>query len=193
MGNFRFQVINHNPASPVRDQIVNTFYLQSSVLTINEDLDQLCTDAAVLWRTNVAHFGTITVRAYDMADPLPRRPKAEESATITATTQFMPLEVACCLSFYAGSNTPRRRGRLYLGPWPAAEVGLKPPASVITKCNNIADGLANLGGADISWQQYSPTNDEFHKVSNVWVDNEWDTVRSRGRIADVRNARALEG
>jgi hypothetical protein len=31
--------------------------------------------------------------------------------------QGLPEEIALCLSYYSTSNTPRHRGRIYLGPW----------------------------------------------------------------------------
>jgi hypothetical protein len=194
MALYRFQAINSDPQQPVRDAVVNTFYLQSSGLTFGEDLGALCQDAAVLFRDyGASHLGEVKVQAYDMADEKPRRPEQTKTAVKTKGTSLGPREVALCLSYYAGQNVPRKRGRLYLGPWASSLMAERPGTQVIDAAKGLAQGIADLGGIDIQWVVYSPTDGQAHKVTNIWVDNEWDTIRSRGRRAEVRNAQALEG
>jgi hypothetical protein len=64
--------------------------------------------------------------------------------------------------------------------------------------NTLRIELANLGGVDVQWCVYSPTtpgdmSDKFKQVTRGWIDNEWDTQRSRGLRATLRNGWAQEG
>jgi len=94
-----------------------------------------------------------------------------------------PREVALCLSYYSGQNRPRRRGRLYL-PVVATGLGgamaLRPTAANRAKVLSFGSLLADAGGADIDWVVWSRMDQVARPVSNSWVDDEWDTVRSRG-------------
>lgn len=195
MPQLRVQVTNHNPQEPVRDAIVNTFYLDTDVdfLDFGPELDELANDVNDLFSNCVSSLGQFTTRIYKMSDPEPRRPKATKSKTVTASTALGPREVALCLSFYAGDNVPRRRGRLYLGPWTSSAMNERPTSVPINLVSTLAQGLADLGGPNVQWVVHSPTDNEFHNVTYRWIDNEWDTIRSRGRKATVRNGAQLEG
>jgi len=114
--------------------------------------------------------------------------------TQASASESGPREVALCLSYYAEQNVPRRRGRLYIGPFTDAAMEIRPPAgNAIGAVASLAPALAAVGGADVDWCLYSPTNDvatagatKLRTITNWWVDNEWDTVRSRGRRATSR-------
>lgn len=164
------------------DDCVNTFYLND--IGVTTDAAQLALDAAQLWasfRQYPTGVTRITAKIYDMADAQPRLPKAERTAAVSGGPGTPgPGEVALCLSYYAGTNQPRRRGRMYIGPFSQNLLNQRPSGGVMQEINALATGIANLGGIDVDWVQYSPTNNQSLPVTAGWVDNEWDTVRSRG-------------
>jgi hypothetical protein len=94
--------------------------------------------------------------------------------------------VSLCLSYFSERNLPRFRGRLFIGPWNFAEE--RPNTSAINSLMTLATGLAAVGGIDVDWGLWSPSRNAFSKITNVWVDNEWDTQRSRGLRATTRTA-----
>jgi hypothetical protein len=170
------------------DDCVNTFYLQDIGPT--SDPGQLCQDSANVWAT-MRFYPTgvtrITAKIYDMDVPEPRVPLATRTAVPNMGSEGSgPSEVALCLSFFATSNTPRRRGRLYIGPFFQGAMTQRPSTALRTEIGNLAGALANLGGVDVDWMQYSPTNLVANKVTDWWVDNEWDTIRSRGLKGTLR-------
>lgn len=188
MALYRMQVSVERGADIDIDDCVNTFYLQDIGPTSNPE--QLTTDSANLWATIRTYpLGTTGIRArcYNMDHPKPRLPIATKFASVTAGSSAGPREVALCLSFYATLNAPRRRGRLYIGPFIGGETSNERPTSGLqTTLKNLAIGIGNLGGVDVDWMQYSPTNGVLNKVTNYWIDNEWDTVRSRGLKGTTR-------
>jgi hypothetical protein len=135
-----------------------------------------------------------TVKMYDAQGTPPVFPVAQASGgPATAPGSGVPREVALCLSYYSGQNIPRKRGRLYV---PAEIVNLnvvtvRPTAPQMTKCGSLAQILADLGGADVDWCVYSRLMDAAYSVSNWWVDDEWDTVRSRGLRSTTRQSGAV--
>jgi len=128
----------------------------------------------------------VETKVYDMADAKPRPVKATSAwiAGSNSNGTSAPREVALCLSYYSERNLPRFRGRLYIGPWNFAEE--RPAPGQIDAARDIAGRLANIGGPDVDWGLWSTTRNAFSKVTNGWVDNEWDTVRSRGLKAITR-------
>lgn len=194
MAQYRAQVQNWDPAEPVRDAIVNTVYFDTDALPGSGfDADQVADDLNQLWRTSFGSLGQFRTRIYNMSDAEPRQPLADRSFNHVKSTALGPREVALCLSYYAGSNTPRRRGRIYTGPWNTSDMTSRPGLPSRNALLDFATGLANIGGVNMQWVQYSPTTGDFSNVTNVWVDDEWDTMRSRGRKATSRVTRAVEG
>jgi len=165
------------------DDVVNTFYLQD--LGPTSDPGNLAQDAATLmgtFRPYPLGVTRCTAKIYDMGQPEPRSPLATKTAVpLVHQNPSAPSEVALCLSFYATVNQPRKRGRLFIGPWAIPSMNPRPANDpIMLALKTLAEGLANLGGVDVDWMQYSPTNNLANKVTNWWVDNEWDTIRSRG-------------
>lgn len=129
-----------------------------------------------------------TIRYYDMADPLPRVPHLE-SATLVAvdsgSTGGLPEEVAIVCSFHAGPPiTPRRRGRIYIGPLNTTAIDLGDtgsPARIDTARRNVMCGaMKDLAESDAGWCVYSPTADTLEPVLGGWCDDAPDTQRRRG-------------
>jgi hypothetical protein len=185
---YRALFMSRDTANP-EDVATNTLYFEDTGAT--SDPTNLATDLVVLMGNQTEfHCGAneLECRMYDMDDPEPRPIKGSHKATITKAAGG-PREVALCISFYAERNIPRQRGRIYLGPL-SATLGERPTDAWLNAAVLLANGFADLGGVDVDWCVYSPTThqlqggsavDASKRVSHFWVDDEWDTVRSRGR------------
>jgi hypothetical protein len=63
----------------------------------------------------------------------------------------------------------------------------------MTKVMALGPIFANLGGSDVDWIVWSRKNHTATKVQNYWVDDEWDTVRSRGLKRSTRQVATTSG
>jgi|SRR3954452_1638430 hypothetical protein len=140
----------------------------------------------------------VEVRLYDIQGAKPVYPMAiaHYMPGNVAADISQPPETAVCLSFYADHPEPRRRGRLYIPSW---KMGGKDQLNdyvnpvLQAKAGALAPLLAGLGGVDIQWIVWSHRDNAAHQVTNWWVDDSWDTVRSRGRKARGRITGAITG
>lgn len=151
--------------------------------------------------------GSLVVRIYNMADPKPRVPIYEHTYDGMAVgSTCLPEEVALCASFngapVSGENQKRKRGRIFLGPISATQnvvtSGRARPSDafigvVLTNLGNLVEGL---GAGDPRLAVFSPTtlaatagdlDAAFADVTEVWVDNSWDTQRRRGAVPTARS------
>jgi len=149
------------------------------------DTQQWCQDMAEglanLWGSR-----EITVKSYDVEGTKPVYPNGEFTVNAGQTPpSTIPRELAICLSFFADKNLPRQRGRLYIPAqmWVTqAQLGERVPlTSVETSAQALVSLFTNLGGVDVDWSVWSPTTKQHHTVTDWWVDDEWDIMRSRGR------------
>lgn len=137
-----------------------------------------------------------TIEIFNLADAEPRIAIAARQWTLgaaDAATNTAP-EVALCLSFQAplqsGIPQARRRGRVYIGPFIQSVVGAtgRPGSNLINSLvaagNGMLDALQVAGGP--RWVVYSRLNNAAYEITNGWVDNEFDTMRSRGRKPTTR-------
>lgn len=144
-------------------------------------------------KTNLIAVPTIgaakafTVKIYDALKAPPSFPLATATNGTGFWASGFPREVALCLSYYAAFNRPHSRGRLYI---PATLIGgglaLRPTQtqmdSVLAFRNVFINGLPT----GHKWNTYSPTTGASEPVTNCWVDDEWDIVRSRGLRGETR-------
>lgn len=194
MAKIRVQVISRRSTDLAIDHIVNTVYFDDFNIdpTSGTDYQNFATSVRDVFRARPGYAVGFLVetKVYDMGDSEPRPVRATApplGPTGGLVTDSGPREVALCLSYYSDRNVPRQRGRLFIGPWGAGQQALRPTAAIIAGLVTLAGGLANVGGADVDWQLYSPTTNSYLKISNGWVDDEWDTVRSRGLRATSRS------
>lgn len=134
----------------------------------------------------------LEVRVYDLSTGPPRVPTIEQRTFTPAGTGVYPNEVAVVLSFYSLVNQPRHRGRIYIGP--LASIGnsgasgpvsdLEVPGTVRTQIGNAAVALADDTATD--WAIISGADAIARDVSDGWVDDAFDTQRSRGATATAR-------
>jgi hypothetical protein len=105
----------------------------------------------------------------------------------TPPTSTCPREVALCLSYFGQWNRPTFRGRVYIpGSLLGSTVGAKPTGTQMTNAGSFATALGkNLpsGNYMVVWSRKKAS---AAQVTDWWVDNEWDTIRSRGLKADNR-------
>lgn len=140
--------------------------------------------------------GAYTIRAYDRADAEPRVPVVTVTGSLTPGTDAAPGEVALCMSFQgvtmSGAPQARRRGRIYLGPLAGGVMNLatgRPEAGTRGRLQNAGDAFVTLSKASAQWkwQVWSTVNQSGVDVDNGWVDDSFDTMRSRGNRATTRS------
>ena len=153
--------------------------------------------------TNVTSYVKAPFQGYvklyheDFNPAAPHPPMA--TATFGTAGNFMnangPRELALCLSYYAAQTTKRFRGRLYI-PW--LLTGSSSDSRVISSTGRdrvgaLAQVWADIGGVDVDWSVYSKEDNVAHKVTDWWVDEGWDTVRSRTLKALARTKGTTSG
>lgn len=187
-----------------RHRVVRALYFRknSPDLIVPADANALCDDLATIFvgvNDHQAGHDRLQVKAYNLADAEPRPVIGESTIRTLPTTTPGVREVAVCLSFYADRNLPRRRGRIYMGPFTNAQLLERPPDPLRNAIANLADAFSSLGGVDIDWCVYSRAESlasnsiVFHKVTNAWVDDEWDVQRKRGLEGVTRTQKTVSG
>jgi len=152
-----------------------------------------------------------TGKTYDLLAPQPRAPIDEfEINLTTAGGNGLPTECAVAMSYTAGplSGQPiaRRRGRIFLGPLSSNAVGTSGSQVIVASATRttIANAAAALLGGDSEtgavWSVFSPTTAGAEPwdlsslqsgtipVVSGWIDDAWDTVRSRGTAPTTRTS-----
>jgi hypothetical protein len=138
------------------------------------------------------------IKTYDMAEAPPRTPRIGTFTLPTVSGSYSPIpsEVALCLSFKAASKKgPSGRGRVFFGPINGGAVAEdsdyvnRPTSALINSLKHagaaLRDECTSVGIVD--WCIYSTIGtDHLHPVTDVWVDNEFDTMRKRGFRATSR-------
>lgn len=134
--------------------------------------------------------GWIKVAVYDAQKTTkPNYPITEvEMRKDTFATSTANRETALTLSYYASFNRPRSRGRLYI---PAFFSGFTPSGAQAAlnmrqQISALGPILAGVTPSTADWVVYSRVNNEALSVTNTWVDDAWDTIRSRGKRATAR-------
>lgn len=215
MGLLRAEFTSYFSDDLPRDMDVNTVYFRDSgqdgILEALGFVPSVAPDynaTALNWATAVHDFFAnasifqpgrgVKCKLYDMGATKPRPVLGQGDVGPTAARQSGSPgnpKVAFVVSFFGGRNLPRQRGRNYLGPLGAGAAGSFSPGSAertqaINWCTRIAGlqlQVPNPGtNSDVDWVVYSPTSNSSHKVTDGWVDDEWDTVRKRGERATTR-------
>jgi hypothetical protein len=142
-----------------------------------------------------------TIKLYDLSDPIPRQPVRVETFGLGGMQPGLPSEVALVVSLRAsvpsGQPPGRYRGRFYVGPLAVATMANSSPSVADVRASStFVTLLANLGqrlaepatvaGETVQLCVYSPSSGEANSVSQVIVDDAYDTQRSRGADASLR-------
>ena len=200
MPQYLFQMSRRPNNNLARDRVVTTFHIDTDLDTVTPDVEpgnNIAADAAELfasWMPGIQGFAGWDCFVYQHGRPRGTPPVLKEfSSAGGAPAAGGPREVALCLSYYADLNQPRRRGRMYLGPWTQGAMAERPGTSQMQALQSLANGISALGGINVQWVQYSRADGEFRNVTNWFVDNEWDTIRSRGLRPDSRLTGTVSG
>ena len=130
-----------------------------------------------------------TLKCYDAAALPPSYPLAIATNAGTTPASSQPRELALCLSYYTTYNRPRYRGRLFLpNSWTAGAPGLRPSdttiANVLTFATQVLTKSLPPAHNWIVWS--SVERKAMGGVTDIWCDDEWDIVRSRGMRGSKR-------
>lgn len=207
LANHYISTVTFSPKSNLaKDAITNTFHWTrkdgvSEVVDMANAIEPLLeafysTFASVLAGDVITPGATL--RTYDGSLPIGDRVPDVRLLTIGtygSGTQY-PAEIALCLSFVGGRNLPRRRGRVYIGPFVASggQTGIsagdgRPSTGIVSTVSDAGAELMNDAAAttQLNWTVFSPTANDMHSVTGGWVDNAWDTQRRRGTAASLRD------
>jgi len=160
--------------------------------SVIQDPQGLCDDLAAALDAWDNASGQITVKAYDAQGVPPVYPQGDAVVNVGAAPASTGVrETAVCLSFFAGTNRPRNRGRLFIPTviMPGTQSSPRPSPTIQQKVADLVPILTGLGGVDVDWSVYSRMDNVPRSVSHWWIDDAWDTIRSRG----LRPSARLEG
>jgi hypothetical protein len=205
---WRAQAIFQGSSNLPEDRFVNTFaFRNDGVGNPAEDIADALRDfygvAGAPSTATVASFmcgaamntAPLEVRVYDLGAPPPREPTILTRAVVRPTgTDCFPAEAALALSYYAGINQPRYRGRIFIGPLTESAGNLVGgairPSPVLQ--NAMLDSAASaLSRPDLTWVLISQTDGVARVITDMWVDNAFDTIRKRGPEATSRIEKVL--
>lgn len=186
------------------DGVVNTFHLTTEdaepnyIAVRGAWLDFM--DAVRPYLSEDVRRTNHTLKAYNLSHPEPRAPvyDATWDLTVTPSSDALPSEVALCVSFQgarvSGEEQRRRRGRIYLGPFGVASITAGRPFS--TMISDILTAFLDFITAcnDGGWMflVYSRSDEQGVEVTNVWIDDAFDTQRRRGVAPTTRSTEDIE-
>lgn len=190
---WRALVAWRHPGHLAADLASNTLYFQKEQIVSPGDYDQVAEDIWELYSQLSWIAGAwLDVRMYNMEDAEPRPIRGQKTATVGGSyTAKAPREVALCLSYHGDRNLPSQRGRIYAGPFNPTGMNDRPTNGHQMELIGLGQGLAGIGGEDISWRVRSVKTGEYHHIRQIWVNNEWDTMRSRGLKATARETASV--
>lgn len=133
------------------------------------------------------------IKVYDATKAPPSYPLATAEQVATPRNSSTPREVALCLSYYAQFNRPTFRGRVYLHPilFGGGAIDVRPSGTQRTNALSWKGVLGTGLPPSTYWGVYSRKTGGMSQITNVWVDDEWDTMRSRGMRSTTRTTATL--
>lgn len=144
---------------------------------------------SVTMPAKIAQNGHI-VKRYDLPGTPPNYPTFESTFNLgtAPTSDTLPSEAALCLSF-EGERVPgefqaRKRGRVFIGPLRSTTNNDGRPATA-TKTALLNAGEAFYDAVDAitdagEWSVWSTVDQVAYPIVRCWVDDAFDTQRSRG-------------
>lgn len=195
------------------DRYVNTFHFDTSdtdptmpfetvANLIADRLEQFFDLTIVVGGSAISSFlarifdeSKVLVKVYRLSDPEPREPITIQYGMVNTTLGgAMASEVALCSSYYSGTNTPRNRGRVYIGPLKASAVDApqgvpaRPSLALRNTISSASKRLADHTTGPI-WSTLSkaiPGVLSAGEITDGWVDDAFDTQRRRGAPSTTR-------
>ena len=207
MANYFAQVALAAQTGETADVNVNTFaFIGPDVFTPTEGnfvnvtikafYDEIRSAGMLAGRAQAGH----SVKIYAATTATPNYPIDESSFNLTSAPVALdlPAEVTLCVSFANDSAVvvprARRRGRIYIGGHIETLNSVGRPTGPLTVA--LADAYENYVDAinsdtDFAASIWSRANASLYPIERVWVDNEWDTMRSRGGKSTARETRLI--
>ena len=203
---FKVQAVMQGKSGLPEDRFVNSFYFRKDAVLASAFYDAVSEQLSDFYfavpsgaSRTLASFMSgfledqLELRFYDLGQQPPREPHIVqvENQAFSGSNNGMPLEVALCLSYYADRSLPRKRGRLYLGPFnngaASGQVG-SPAADLLQTVSKLGTDLLSIGGLGntATWVQVSRAAAAASVVTAGWVDNAFDTQRRRGEAPSAR-------
>jgi hypothetical protein len=154
--------------------------------------------AALMDATPAGHV----IKMYDFDTAVPRVPIHTSTFAMAFTgTGPLPAEVALCGSFSAlspGANPRRRKGRVYLGPFATSVLGTtstgdaRPSNGIKEAILDALDKITFTLAAGVpTLAVWSSVDQVLAPVTSLWVDDAFDTQRSRGAKPTSRSSRPV--
>lgn len=150
---------------------------------------------SLVFPSDVATTGHMC-KFYLAGGPAPNYPFSENSWDFAAapSQSTLPREVAICLSFQGlripGTPQARRRGRIYIGPvGTSVQTAGRPTSATRTALLTAAQQLyTDIQTVDASyrWAVWSTRDGTAVPLHDAWVDDAFDTQRSRGNAPTTR-------
>ena len=187
------------------DRFVNNFYFRNDDIPDNTVMLNAVTRVVQDFYDDTDTQGTVnppglfmpgnglqgaTLKLYDLGFPPPRVPLEAALDISLAGTDPLPYEVSVVASFHNGGPGPRNRGRIYLGPLNQSALIVE---TGFTRVNPdlqqaLIESMERMQGTseNLTWVQLSQANAETYPVAGGWVDNAFDTQRSRGIAPSAR-------
>ena len=138
-----------------------------------------------------SQVGSIDIVLYDLGQTPPREPHPYGPISFTPTSAAsFPSEVSIALSFYADRNLPRQRGRVHIGPLKVTVAdqpdGIVRPKELLR--TDLAEAASNLASitSSVRWGVLSQADGVILQVTDGWIDDSFDTIRSRGEDSTTR-------
>lgn len=158
-----------------------------------------CQDLAELYNDSPLFGGvdSCEVRAYAITGG----PPVASYGPITRVANSVPFphEVALCLSYTAAEDpdlaTPRRRGRIFIGPLGnvATISNGRPGNALKDTLLDFGESLAAIGtGGNTTWKLHSRSDNVTAKIEAIYCDDAWDTQRRRGLAPTAREVRDVQ-
>ena len=201
------------------DVAMNVWHLRGDVVDIEDALDAADTMLNAIYQgiegsLSQVLSGDLNITYYDLTDPEPRSPVRLSNFTFSPSAgAYFPNEVAMCLTLegaaVSGIPVSRRRGRIFFGPLSQAMLDADEPDSRIGAADLtgivgvLAGAIGDALGNDLTVQVLSRTimgsppwteaelDAGTFTVVNISMDNAFDTVRSRGAAATIRERQSV--
>jgi len=198
------RTILHTTNAITADFVQNQFAVETDALAIDDAgvvaaVKTFYDTLIALYPATIAQNG-YDVKIYVMPGIEPNYPVFEGTFNLASAPSGAagPSEIALCTSFQAvktpGLPQSRRRGRMYIGPFDAAQIDEERPNSTIISA--LADATAALVDdintlTDHAFSVYSSVTQTSAPVLDGWVDNAWDVQRRRGVVPSTRTTWTL--
>lgn len=194
---FRVLAVLHRDSGLAEDQVVNSWAFRNDGVVGNINL-MLAAVSATLQAFYVQLVGflapdvaSLEFRMYDLGQAPPRTPHVNHLEPFAGgASTGLPAEVACCLSMKTADRSPRGRGRVFLGPLGTNVMddttGVPRPTTAFRETMRDAAENVRTTSQDLTWVIISQLDAEAKVVTGGFIDDAFDTIRSRGHAPTQR-------